>query len=314
MNLKAILFLLGSINFLYAGFTKDTLINAESYISIQQLSPKDTILSLDLQNNSVDINELIHTFTISTCNYYRINLENDSITCSAHQKFYDPILKKWIRAKELTEQSHFLSPNGVPIPCIQVEKIEQDAPLIMYEISLSTPHTYFVSKSQILTHNVTPVLIGLSWALGEGISLTGIGIGLGRFGLGLWQTFGGKQKQKTTFAQIQKECANNTGGGAPDPDDENKTDNMKQFFQTEFGSKIKNSLEKTNKRHQGQSVYRVTEKIQEYGLKKGDQLYLDNLHKDHLEVFGKNNKIRSVLNLDGTENIIKLIKAAGREL
>lgn len=40
-------------------------------------------------------------------------------------------------------------------------------------------------------------------------------------------------------------------------------------------------------------------------LNKGSKLYLDNLHKDHLEVFDKRANAKVVLNLDGTLNVSK---------
>ncbi|OWY34222.1 hypothetical protein CEJ45_12550 [Herbaspirillum aquaticum] len=51
-------------------------------------------------------------------------------------------------------------------------------------------------------------------------------------------------------------------------------------------------------------------------IEKGDKLYLDGLHKDHLEVFDSTGKLRTVLNLDGTVNGDKLAVAQeqGRKL
>ena len=83
-----------------------------------------------------------------------------------------------------------------------------------------------------------------------------------------------------------------------------KVDNMSEFFRTEFGTKIKSSLKKTSKQQHGQSIYEVVDKGID-GLKKGDQLYLDAMHKDHFEVFNKNGKISLVLNLDGSVNLSK---------
>ena len=85
--------------------------------------------------------------------------------------------------------------------------------------------------------------------------------------------------------------------------------NMKEFFETtEFGKELKQVARKTSKRYHGQQVYEITEKLPKYGLKKEDQIYLDALHADHLEVFSNKNA-RTVLNLDGSENIDKGIKA-----
>ena len=92
-----------------------------------------------------------------------------------------------------------------------------------------------------------------------------------------------------------------------------KVNNMNEFFQTEFGRKLKQSLRKTSRKYQGQTVYEVVDKGVD-GLNKGDLVYLDGLHKDHLEVFNRNGKFRKVLNLDGVENIIKTDLGLGRNI
>ena len=89
--------------------------------------------------------------------------------------------------------------------------------------------------------------------------------------------------------------------------------NMSEFFETDFGKKIRGSLRKTKKQYDGQSVYEVMEKV-DRNLRKGDYLYLDGLHMDHFEVFDKRGNLKSVLNLDGTLNTDKLLKAKGRKL
>ena len=89
--------------------------------------------------------------------------------------------------------------------------------------------------------------------------------------------------------------------------------NMSKFFETEFRQKIVGSLRKTKKKYDGQSVYEVMKKV-DRNLCKGDYLYLDGLHMDHFEVFDKRGNLKSVLNLDGTLNTDKLLKAKGRKL
>ena len=88
---------------------------------------------------------------------------------------------------------------------------------------------------------------------------------------------------------------------------------MNEFFQTEFGQKLKESLRKTFRKYQGQTVYEVVDKGID-GLKKGDLIYLDSLHMDHLEVFDRRGKFREVLNLDGLKNETKTISGAGRNI
>jgi filamentous hemagglutinin len=49
-------------------------------------------------------------------------------------------------------------------------------------------------------------------------------------------------------------------------------------------------------------------------IKKGDQLYLDGSHKNHLEVFDKNGNFKAALNLDGSVNFDKNKAGEGRKL
>ena len=93
-----------------------------------------------------------------------------------------------------------------------------------------------------------------------------------------------------------------------------KVNNIGEFFKNEFGLSIKNSVTKTKNQYDGQSIYEVTKKIDSAYLKKGDRFYLDNLHKDHIEVFDKKGNFRVVLNLDGSINEAKTKKAIGRRL
>lgn len=89
--------------------------------------------------------------------------------------------------------------------------------------------------------------------------------------------------------------------------------NMSEFFETDFGQKIVGSLRKTKKKFDGQSVYEVMKKV-DRNLRKRDYLYVDGLHMDHFEVFDEHGNLKSGLNLDGTLNIDKLLKAKGRKL
>jgi hypothetical protein len=76
------------------------------------------------------------------------------------------------------------------------------------------------------------------------------------------------------------------------------------------GKKLKDAVESTRFSCKGSKIWRVIKDITEYGIKKGDWLYLDTLHGDHIEVFKKCGKImRTVLNMDGTKNVAKLQSA-----
>lgn len=88
--------------------------------------------------------------------------------------------------------------------------------------------------------------------------------------------------------------------------------NMNEFFDMEFGKSVSNSLSKSKVKYDGQSIYKVEKKTDNQYLKKGYGVYLDALHKDHLEVIDKTGNVKYVLNLDGTLNPDKTKKALGR--
>lgn len=92
--------------------------------------------------------------------------------------------------------------------------------------------------------------------------------------------------------------------------------NMKQVFgMNDFGTALERNTIKTKLIAKTDSqIYEVIKHLSKYGLKKGDLLYLDKFHGDHIEVFWKNRKFKTVLNLDGSENIAKLLKGVGRKL
>ncbi|MCY1540899.1 hypothetical protein D9M68_765650 [compost metagenome] len=63
--------------------------------------------------------------------------------------------------------------------------------------------------------------------------------------------------------------------------------NMGDYLkQPGFGSELAGAVRKTNQKYQGQTIFQAT-KDNGSTIKKGDQLYLDGAHKNHLEVFDK---------------------------
>ena len=74
----------------------------------------------------------------------------------------------------------------------------------------------------------------------------------------------------------------------------------------QFGQKIKKSLERSQYTNQGKRAFKVIKDIENCdGFKKGDYVVVDAMHRDHLEVFGKDKKWKSVANFDGSKNIEK---------
>jgi hypothetical protein len=89
-----------------------------------------------------------------------------------------------------------------------------------------------------------------------------------------------------------------------------KAHNMHEFFELPFGK----SIEKYVRKVKNSDMYEITSDIKGTVLEEKDKIYLDRLHKDHLEVFKANGKMRAVLNLDGSVNKMKTDRAAGRKI
>lgn len=121
---------------------------------------------------------------------------------------------------------------------------------------------------------------------------------------------GGNTTTTPVAGQNKDDLAYQAGGYEPN---KGAVGNMGEFLnQPGFGSDIKSSTQKTGQQFQGQNVHQSTGDIGDY-IKKGDQLYLDGQHKDHIEVFDKRGNFKSVLNLDGTLNKSKTDAAVGRK-
>ena len=271
-------------------------------------------------------------------------LSHDLI-CTPSQLLFSTDKNKWVSAYLLTSGACLFSRAG-PIAIKSIHVIS-GSPSAIYTIETENTHTFFAGHYGILAHNMlipeitfslaasfgTGATVGATTAsfLGPIVCSCSIAIG-GLIGIAASIASSYKSSYRVHFDaskiittiqennQKQREKNNqplqSSGDNAqiPDPDDENnknniiKVENMDEFFKTPFGKEIRPHLEKIR----GKSAYRVTKKSKIHELKKGDILYLDKLHKDHLEVFHKNNHFEKVLNLNGTYNKIKTIKGYGR--
>ncbi len=131
--------------------------------------------------------------------------------------------------------------------------------------------------------------------------VTGIVLGnIARYGLKAVKV-GGKwvQSKDNTFSNITESRSNSYTPNS------GSVGNMKAFLDSPgFGSKLKDASQKSEKIVQGQSVYKAKIHVNDY-IRAGDQFYLDGAHKNHIEVYDKNNRAKAVLNLDGSYNRAK---------
>ena len=153
-----------------------------------------------------------------------LKIKNETLLISKKHIFFDPVKCKWIRARNLTCKNCLMSYNFTDdnillskLQCCSIQKIKRKA--IIYEISLEYPHTFFITKSQILVHNLACSL-GLGLAFGSGmISVESIVVAASFLGIGLYSLFGKKHKPKTHITYNPNNKKNSTNK-KPDDDDE----------------------------------------------------------------------------------------------
>lgn len=113
-----------------------------------------------------------------------------------------------------------------------------------------------------------------------------------------------------------KKSSNDNDKEPKNPRNNDKYENMYEVFaRAPIGKRLKDSVEGTSRNYRGIKLYRAIKDVEEFGIKKDDWLYLDKLHKDHIEVFcHKRKPLRTILNMDGTQNLAKIKQAGKRDI
>lgn len=132
-------------------------------VTINTIELKDKVIGFNDKASSVQetlLESSVHQLHYFLCDsFYIISLEKEDLCVSDEQKFYDVVTGDWVKAKNLTHESVLVDIHGKLHPCMDIMRCND--PCEMYDLSIDAPHFYFTGKSQILTHNVPPVI--LTW-------------------------------------------------------------------------------------------------------------------------------------------------------
>jgi hypothetical protein len=235
----------------------------------------------DTTLSNVIVTHISKTITDSVV---KITTEKGSFKASPKQLFYDPIIQDWIPAELISINTTFLDANLKCYKCIDIKTIV--VPLMeVYHISTTTPHNFFVSEQELLTHNAVPqVVIGLAWLFGEGLKFAGLSIGATALGTYVGVELYNKNKQSNAtfdFSPQSGAC----GGYTPDPnDDENNTE------------RVFNKISKTD-------FFKLMKKHYEY--------YKDDIYRTKTDAFGKKTKY---IKWDYLHNDIEAYTQKGKHL
>ncbi len=296
----------------FAGFVAETLVKVPGgYTPISTLVVGDTIVSCDHDGKKV------YEKVILTTKYYSEKLchcrsESNNFYAGSSQLIFNSVTKSFVFPHELSVND--------PCVCKTIDEKEVE----LYEIIISGNHLFYITESDIPVHNMIEIPLEIIQLVGNQMTfrLNDVYAALLYAGFIFAVEFFNNVPQKLYLIEDTDKEKNILLS-------KNNSKREVQFYRlgrerycsmhdflknTKFGRDIASKIEPTKKKVHGVRVYRVLEKIPEYGLEKGDQIYVDRAHCDHLEVFTKHGDAVLVLNLDGTKNDSKTVRSMGRKI
>ncbi len=141
----------------------------DGLVSVEQLHAGDSV--------STSANESARIISITpkkVRTVYDVVTQDKVCTVSAHQKLYDSRTKAWVLAKDVTDAHALITVEENVLDHLVVHMRTDET--IVYEITLDSPHTFFIGDAQILAHNFIGIGISIAFGIGEGIALTGISL------------------------------------------------------------------------------------------------------------------------------------------
>lgn len=284
LTLLICIFFSNSLN-IKAALVSGTLIQTTyGLVPIEQLHVNDQVITY-YSNKSLGLTRITKIAIETTDIIIAIETEKGSFCTSKEQLLYDPICNQWIQAQDLTVNNVFINYNLEHCKCLNIQCYNK--PTTVYQISLESPHTLFISDLQILTHNFVPLVLGVSFVfgLGEGFALSSIGAGIGAFGLGLWKYFKDRQEIKLALfnngnqhnqnRESQNQKSNQQSGSGQN----NKERRTNTITKKEFFEKMKDQYE-----YWQDGIYK--RKSRADGIKNAEYLKWDHLHND-VEAYSK---------------------------
>ena len=203
-----------------------------------------------------------------------ITTNNGDMIAAPEQFFYDPVMDRWIQAKDITINTILLNSSFIHCSCLNVQTVSIQ-PITVYRITTTAPHTFFIYDQEILTHNFVPIFVGLAWLFGGGIEFVGVTVGAAILGTAVGVHIHKKQVNSdaarfTVSPQMGGMCS----GYNPDPDDdENKERKFNTISKSEFFKKVEKDY-----KYRQDGIYQ--KKRGSKGVENAEYIQWDNLHKD----------------------------------
>ena len=125
----------------------------ETLKPIEEIEVGDKVLAYDEETGEQCYKEVVRLFRNETQEWHHVFVNGEEIVCTAEHPFYVDG-KGFVPARELKERDNLLLSDGskVEIESLKTEHVE--IPETTYNFEVKDFHTYYVSHSNVLVHNV----------------------------------------------------------------------------------------------------------------------------------------------------------------
>ena len=125
----------------------------ETLKPIEEIEVGDKVLAYDEETGEQGYKEVVRLFRNETQEWHHVFVNGEEIVCTAEHPFYVDG-KGFVPARELKERDNLLLSDGskVEIDSLRIEYV--DIPETTYNFEVKDFHTYYVSHSNVLVHNV----------------------------------------------------------------------------------------------------------------------------------------------------------------
>ena len=189
------------------GFLAGTLVKTKTgYTAIETILPGDYVVCFDDQRRLVE-RPVIFIAKKQIDRYISLMVNNEVICADCDQKLLSVVNDDWIAVQKLREHDLLMAAEtNYALTSIEMKNECID----VYSLSVAEYHNFFVSKADLLAHNLFPViLLGLSCAFGGGFEFAGMSLGLA--GLGTYLGYQWHKKDKGYHSDIVISAAMDDG-------------------------------------------------------------------------------------------------------
>ena len=146
----------------------------ETLKPIEEIEVGDKVLAYDEETGEQGYKEVVRLFRDETQEWHHVFVNGEEIVCTAEHPFYVDG-KGFVPARELKERDNLLLSDGskVEIESLKTEHVE--IPETTYNFEVKDFHTYYVTETKVLVHNVCETKLYRAMSDAEYGSLTKYG-------------------------------------------------------------------------------------------------------------------------------------------